>query len=251
MKKTNKILIGIFGIVFVVGFVLGVFGFIRGLQESRQTPEISQETSEFMKKIQTFVIENIGQPIEGFSAPVYLQAFPGLLEADFSGVETLDGEYAYENGNLTFVRRKSRRISSAEEMIVEKGHETLFGNIRGRLGNNFSADETINGITAQGIGHVSGTILLGPTCPVMRDPPDPKCADKPIFGEFIVQNAMGNIEFTRFSTDADGTFSVSLPVGEYSVTWAEPRGMGIQGHLVNVQVGETNEYTITFDTGVR
>src|SRR3989338_9714702 len=26
---------------------------------------------------------------------------------------------------------------------------------------------------------VKGTISLGPTCPVMRDPPDPACADKP------------------------------------------------------------------------
>lgn len=28
-------------------------------------------------------------------------------------------------------------------------------------------------------GKVSGKILLGPTCPVMKNPPDPACADKP------------------------------------------------------------------------
>lgn len=57
--------------------------------------EKADEAAEFTENIQSFVIENIGQPIEGFSAPIYLQAFPGLLEADFDGVETLEGKYAY------------------------------------------------------------------------------------------------------------------------------------------------------------
>ena len=218
---------------------------------SERTDGVFSEVTEFTENIQNFVIKNIGQPIEGFSAPIYLQAFPGLLEADFDGVETLEGKYVYENGKLNFERRKSGRISSAEEMIIEKGHETLFNNIRGRLGNKLSVDEIVKGITAQGIGRVSGTILLGPICPVVKDPPDPKCADKPIFGTFIVQNAMGNVEFSRFGTLRDGSFSVPLPAGEYSITWEEPKGPGIQGRLVNVIAGETSEYAITFDTGIR
>ena len=215
------------------------------------TPAPTLDSTEFASKIQSFVIENIGHPIEGFSAPIYLQAFPGLLKTDFDGVETLEGKYAYENGKLNFVRRKFGRISSAEEMVVKEGHETLFNNIRDRLGSNLSIDELIKGITAQGIGRVSGRILLSPTCPVVKDPPDPECADKPIFGEFIVQNAMGNVEFARFGTQRDGSFSVSLPAGEYDITWAESKGPGIQGHLVNVRAGETSKYTITFDTGIR
>ena len=218
---------------------------------SEKTDGVFSDVSQFTGIIQGFVIKNIGQPIEGFSASIYLQAFPGLLEADFDGVEALEGKYAYENGKLNFERRKSGRMSSAEEMIIEKGHETLFNNIRGRLGNNLSVDEIVRGITAEGIGRVSGTILLGPTCPVVKNPPDPKCADKPIFREFIVQNAMGNVEFTRFSTQRDGSFSVSLPAGEYYITWAEPLGPGIQGQLVNVIAGEISEYTILFDTGIR
>jgi len=218
---------------------------------SERTDDVFSEVTEFTENIQSFVIKNIGQPIEGFSASVYLQAFPGLLEADFDGVETLEGAYAYENGKLNFVRRQSGHMSSAGDVIVEKGHETLFNNIRGRLGNDLSVDEIVKKITAQGIGRVSGTILLGPICPVVKDPPDPKCADKPIFGEFIVQNAMGSIEFARFGTAENGSFSISLPAGEYYITWAEPLGLGIQGRLVNVIAGETSEYTIAFDTGIR
>src|SRR3989338_11054738 len=218
---------------------------------SERTDSVFSEVAKFTEKIQGFVIKNIGQPIEGFSTSVYLQAFPGLLEADFDGVETLEGKYVHGNGKLNFERRKSGRISSAEEMIMEKGHETLFNNIRGRLGNDLPVDEIIKGITAQGIGRVSGTILLGPTCPAVKDPPDPACADKPIFGEFIVQNAMGSVEFARFGTQRDGSFEVTLPAGEYYITWAEPLGPGIQGQLVNVIAGETSEYTILFDTGIR
>lgn len=220
--------------------------------EPREMPEISQDAAEFTKKIQGFVVENFGQPIDsGFTAPMYLQAFPGLLEADFDGVETSEGKYEYSGGELAFIKTPTGRYSTFDEAILEKGHQTLLGNIRGRLGPKLSVDEIIKGIIAQGIGRVNGTILLGPTCPVMKDPPDPKCADKPIFGEFIVQNAMGSIEFARFGTQKDGSFSVPLPAGEYYITWAEPRGPGIQGHLVNVRTGETSVYTITFDTGIR
>ncbi len=252
MKKSHKILVGIFGILLVVGFVLGVFSFIRGLQESRQTSEISPEAAEFTKNTQNFVIANFGRPIDsGFTAPMYLQAFPGLLKADFDGVETSEGKYEYSGGELTFVHAQTRSASTFEEAILEKGHETLFSNIRSRLGPKLSVDEVIKGITAQGIGRVSGTILLGPTCPVVKDPPDPACTDKPIFGEFIVQNAMGNIEFARFGTTENESFSISLPAGEYSIAWAKLLGPGIQGQLVNVIAGETSEYTILFDTGIR
>ena len=251
MKKSHKILVGIVGALVVLGFVLGVFGFIRGLQESRRAPEISQETTEFTEKIQSFVIENIGQPIEGFNANIYLQAFPGLLEADFDGGETLEGKYVYKNGKLNFERRKSGRISSAEEMIIEKGHETLFNNIRGRLGNKLSVDEIVKGITAQGIGRGGGPILLGPTCPVVKDPPDEKCADQPIFGTFIVKDVAGVNEIARFGTQRDGSFIVPLPAGEYSIEPETPVGPGIQSHLIEVRANETSEYTITFDTGIR
>ncbi|MEK7596390.1 MAG: hypothetical protein AAB564_02500 [Patescibacteria group bacterium] len=252
MKKSYKILIGIFGTLFVVSFVLGVIGFMRGLQNSQEEPEILGEAALFIEKIQNYVVGNIGQPIEGFNADIYLRAFPGLFEADFDRVETGEGKYVYTNGKLEFVRAQTKYGTSAEEAISKKGHQTFFENVRGRLGINLSVDEIMNGIVAQGLGKVTGTILLGPTCPVLRDPPDPECADKPIFGDFIVQNAMGDVEFARFSTQRNGTFTVTLPAGEYYITWTEPLGLsGAQGRLVNVVAGETTEITITFDIGIR
>ncbi|PIR70303.1 MAG: hypothetical protein COU46_02190 [Candidatus Niyogibacteria bacterium CG10_big_fil_rev_8_21_14_0_10_42_19] len=255
MFSAGKIIIGVLCVVVIIGFVLGVYGFLRGLENPPKfddTKITSPEAAEFSEKIQNYVVENIGQPIEGFNADIYLRAFPGLFEADFDGVETWEGEYAYANGKLTFERTKAQPITSAEEAISKEGHQTLFENAHGRLGIKLSVDEVVYGIIAQGLGKVTGTILLGPTCPVVKDPPDLKCADKPIFGEFIVQNVMGSVEFTRFGTARDGSFEVTLPVGEYYITWAESQGLpGAQGQLVNVIAGETSEYTIIFDTGIR
>jgi len=227
---------------------------------SEKTGGVFSEVAEFTESMQNFVIENFGHPIEGFNAGIYLNAFPGLFEADFNDVETLEGLYVYKNDSLHFVERGrfGWQKTSVAEMITARGHETLFENVQGRLGINLSADEVVNGIIVQGLGKVIGTILLAPTCPVMNPPdggpPDQVCSDKPIFGEFIVQNAMGSVEFTRFGTARDGSFEVTLPAGEYYILWAEPHGLpgpGAQGQLVNVIAGETSEYTITLDTGIR
>lgn len=240
------------GAVMLSGFALGLLGFMRAIENARHETSVgSPDTAVFTGKIQTYVVENIGQPIEGFNADIYLRAFPGLLGADFDGVETGEGAYVYADGNLEFVRTRSDIITSAEEAISQEGHQTFFENVRGRLGIGLSADEVMNRIIAEGLGKISGTILLGPTCPVMKDPPDQKCADKPIFGEFIVKDIAGVNEIARFSTQQDGSFFVSLPAGEYSIESETPLGLGIQTYRIEVRAGEKSEYTITFDTGIR
>ena len=105
------------------------------------------ESAEFAQKIQKYVIENIGQPIEGFNASLYLQAFPGLTEADFDGVETREGKYVYADGALAFTRPQTGRASTAEEAITERGHRLLFEALRRRIGNDLSVDEIITRIT--------------------------------------------------------------------------------------------------------
>lgn len=125
-----------------------------------KTDSVFLDGVEFAEKLQAFVLKNIGQPIDGFSSAVYLSAFPGLLGIDFNNVETLGGIYAYGNGKLNFVRKESNRISTADEMLIEKGYETLFNNIRDRLGRGLSVEEVIKGVTAGGVDHAKGTTLL-------------------------------------------------------------------------------------------
>ena len=157
-------------------------------------------------------MENIGQPIEGFSADIYLQAFPGLLEVDFNRVKTREGAYAYADGKLGFVRTRNDVSTSAEEAISKEGHQTLFENIRGRLGVHLSVDEIINGIAAQGSGKITGTILLDQRVPSYATRPTQSVPTSRYSSDFIVQNVRVVLS-SRFSTQRDGSFSVTLPAG--------------------------------------
>lgn len=247
MKKIILIILGI-AVILIFAFMV--------IDRDPVPPEYNdgvatEESTEFTNEIQSFVVENIGQPIEGFSAPIYLRAFPGLTESDFDEVETAEGKYVYSDGELAFKRTQKKYISSVGEMILNNGHKILLSNLHSRLGNNLTVKEITGKIIAQGVGNVSGAILRGPICPVVKDPPDEKCADQPVFEEFIVKDVAGINEVARFSTQRDGSFTITLPAGEYSIESETPLGPGIQAHLIEVQANETSEYTIIFDTGIR
>ncbi len=66
-------------------------------------------------------------------------------------------------------------------------------------------------------GGVSGTVWYGPVCPVARDPPDPDCADRPYEVDLLLAKANAEAVVRRFSSEADGTFSVAAPAGEYTI----------------------------------
>lgn len=139
-----KFVIAALIVLILVG--IAIVGFKGDLPELWKVDRTTPESVEFAQKIQNYVIENMGQPIEGFDAPLYLQAFPGLTEADFDGVETWEGRYVYAGGKLTFTRPQTGRASTAEEAITKNGHRTLFDALRKRLGSDLSVDEIINRI---------------------------------------------------------------------------------------------------------
>lgn len=146
IKDMKNIILIILGIAIILILALVV------LNRNSVPPKFNdgvatEESAEFTSKIQNFVVQNIGQPIEGFSAEIYLQAFHGLTEQDFNGVETIEGEYIYSNGKLTFTRKQTKYISSAEHAIMGKGHATLLNNLRARLGKDFSVDEIVSRMT--------------------------------------------------------------------------------------------------------
>lgn len=96
---------------------------------------------------------------------------------------------------------------------------------------------------------VSGTATVGPTCPVMRNPPDPACADKPYTGTLILTNTTTGKKYTP-SIASDGSFTVSLTRGVYDVGTANnspfPRCSG------KVEVtGPSAHIPIVCDSGIR
>jgi len=106
----------------------------------------------------------------------------------------------------------------------------------------------------KGQGIVSGQILLGPTCPVMRIPPDPACADKPYQTsiQIIDRNSPAGAPYKVISSDSQGNYTVTLPVGEYNF---QPNGGKMlprcSSQDVTVTAGANMKVDFSCDTGIR
>lgn len=62
-----------------------------------------------------------------------------------------------------------------------------------------------------------GTVMLGPTCPVIQNPSQEECADKPYAAKLVVTTAEGSKVIREFSSEADGRFNIALAPGEYAI----------------------------------
>jgi hypothetical protein len=101
---------------------------------------------------------------------------------------------------------------------------------------------------------IHGKTLLGPTCPVEQNPPDPRCADKPYATGLEVTSADGSMVIKQFSTDSEGFFTVELEAGEYAIRSLStvrlyPRCS--TNEKVEVKRGAVAETTVYCDTGIR
>ncbi|MFA5862466.1 MAG: carboxypeptidase-like regulatory domain-containing protein [Candidatus Thermoplasmatota archaeon] len=99
---------------------------------------------------------------------------------------------------------------------------------------------------------IFGVAMMGPTCPVERNPPDPACADRPYEGKLTATSADGGAAGT-FSTDAQGRFNVSLPAGEYSIRTTEPNRLPSCSNTepILVAAGLWTRVNVSCDTGTR
>ena len=105
---------------------------------------------------------------------------------------------------------------------------------------------------------VEGTVLLGPTCPVVQDPPDPECADRPYATAIFVYRTGGATPVLIGNSDPQGRFRFHLPPGSY--TLIAKGGLPAQAGTTLPYCSETSvavvpgEYTTTLiscDTGIR
>lgn len=100
---------------------------------------------------------------------------------------------------------------------------------------------------------LSGLVTAGPTCPVVTEPPDPSCADRPVAGAVIVIEGPGGSEVARATTDAQGRFTADLAPGNYKLVPQDVEGlMGTATpQEVSLNVGEPTEVAVSYDTGIR
>lgn len=100
---------------------------------------------------------------------------------------------------------------------------------------------------------VQGKVMLGPTCPVMRDPPDPQCADRPYQTTVTIFRSSDTTHpYATTKSAADGSFKFSLPPGQYVLT-AQGGQMLPRCNETSVTVGPSGYVTqdISCDTGIR
>ncbi|MDO8594924.1 MAG: hypothetical protein Q7R93_05465 [bacterium] len=99
---------------------------------------------------------------------------------------------------------------------------------------------------------IRGTISLGPTCPVQRDPPDAQCADRPYETEVSVFRANDAVRvIATVKSDSTGAFSVSLQPGEYTLGAGEEMFPHCDSPSVTVPSKGYAAATISCDTGIR
>ncbi len=99
---------------------------------------------------------------------------------------------------------------------------------------------------------IKGIVMLGPTCPVQKNPPDPNCADKPyqtMVAVFRSNDPVHAIAFTN--SGADGKFSLSLPPGDYTLGAGESNLPRCDHPQVTVGPDSYATTTIFCDTGIR
>lgn len=102
-------------------------------------------------------------------------------------------------------------------------------------------------------GTLRGQVVAGPVCPVVSDPPDPACADRPVAGATLVIEAAGAGEVARVTADADGRFEIALPAGSYLLIPQPVEGlMGTAAaQAFEIEANRTIELSVGYDTGIR
>ncbi len=111
-------------------------------------------------------------------------------------------------------------------------------------------------VAAQGKGGsgVVGYVHVGPTCPVGKNPPDPKCADKPAANIEVVFTKVGGAVAARVDSTEQGHIRVALPAGSYVVTAVSPANNQLprcETKTIALKTGELQALDISCDSGIR
>ena len=105
-----------------------------------------------------------------------------------------------------------------------------------------------------GKGVIEGTVLLGPNCPVQRQPPDPQCADRPYAAALEAEAADGSGTVVELQSDDQGKFSAKLPPGKYdirSASSANPFPRCSSAGPFIVEADSVTVVAVSCDTGIR
>lgn len=100
---------------------------------------------------------------------------------------------------------------------------------------------------------VSGNVTIGPTCPVVREPADPNCADKPYKTTLVISsNIPGRGTGILVYTDGYGHFSQLQPPGTYTIRSQSDSVMPrLNPVTYEVMAHKVTTVDLVFDSGIR
>lgn len=123
-----------------------------------------------------------------------------------------------------------------------------------------SASDTLDPVAADGVAiggdlsSLSGQVLIGAVCPVVRiDQPD-QCADRPYQATLSIRTSADDQEVTQVTTDDQGIFAIDLAAGAYLVVPLTPPGRILPRGVpqtVALESGTTTTITVHYDSGIR
>jgi len=100
---------------------------------------------------------------------------------------------------------------------------------------------------------VEGVVMLGPTCPVIREGDD-SCYDKP-YATIVQVIAVGSPNSSPFAvveSDKQGKYKIMLPPGEYAL---QPVGGSVMPRCetkeITIEPAKIIEVNLSCDTGIR
>ena len=107
------------------------------------------------------------------------------------------------------------------------------------------------GCDATATSGISGVVLIGPICPVMRV--DEPCPDQPFAATLRIRDSQGR-ELCTVASGEDGRFQVSLPPGTYELVPLTGGAGGLPvaaAQWVAVAPGQYTEVIVSYDSGIR
>jgi hypothetical protein len=99
---------------------------------------------------------------------------------------------------------------------------------------------------------VEGDVVIGPTCPVERIPPDPSCDPKPYPTTLILSSTQkGKNGGVLLKTDAQGHFSTNLAPGVYTIKAQSETLPRLDTITFTLAPHQHLSLLLSFDSGIR
>ncbi|MEX2010517.1 MAG: hypothetical protein WD874_01805 [Parcubacteria group bacterium] len=102
----------------------------------------------------------------------------------------------------------------------------------------------------EGYSGIIGVVTIGPTCPVVQNPPEDSCNDKPYSGLLIITSSSGKKAY--ITPDEMGRYAAHMEPGTYQISSGSSMPMPSLGPVtLTVKKGVFERLDLVFDSGIR